>query len=117
MVVGGGNVAIDAARVALGSGWKEVTILYRRTREEMPAWLVEVYHVEEEGVGLEFLAAPIRILFEAGRLTGVECIRMQPGEPDGSGRRRPVPVAGSEFILQADGPDRGSRPEGDSGTR
>jgi len=102
VVVGGGNVAIDVARVALRSGWKEVTILYRRTREEMPASVVEINHVEEEGVRLIFLAAPVRILSEGGRLTGVECIRMQPGEPDHSGRRSPVPVEGSEYILEAD---------------
>ena len=74
IVVGGGNVAIDVARVALRSGWKEVTILYRRTREEMPASVVEINHVEEEAVRLIFLAAPVRILSEDGRLTGVECV-------------------------------------------
>jgi glutamate synthase (NADPH/NADH) small chain len=102
VVVGGGNVAIDAARVALRSGWKEVTILYRRTREEMPASMVEINHVEEEGVNLIFLAAPVRILSEDGQLTGIECVRMQLGEPDRSGRRRPVPMEGSEFLLEAD---------------
>ena len=102
VVVGGGNVAIDVARVALRSGWKEVSILYRRTREEMPASIVEINHVEEEGVALEFLAAPVRIVSENKRLTGVECIRMQLGEPDKSGRRSPEPIEGSEFILAAD---------------
>ena len=102
LVVGGGNVAIDVARVALRSGWKEVSILYRRTRAEMPASMVEVHHVEEEGVHLEFLVAPTRILSQDGQLTGVECIRMQLGEPDGSGRCTPTPLAGSEFILGAD---------------
>ncbi|WP_028318779.1 NAD(P)-dependent oxidoreductase [Desulfobulbus elongatus] len=102
VVIGGGNVAIDVARVALRSGWKEVTIVYRRTREEMPASMVEITHVEEEGVRLLLLAAPMRILSENGQLTGVECIRMQPGEPDRSGRRRPVPIEGSNFLLEAD---------------
>ena len=102
VVVGGGNVAIDVARVALCSGWKDVTILYRRTREEMPASGMEVHHVEEEGVRLIFLAAPVRILSENGQLTGVECIRMQPGAPDLSGRRTSVPVEGSEFVLEAE---------------
>ena len=102
VVVGGGNVAIDAARVALRSGWKDVTILYRRTRAEMPASAVEVHHVEQEGVRLEFLAAPIKILTVDGQLTGVECIRMRQGEPDSSGRRKPMLIEGSEFILEAD---------------
>jgi len=102
VVIGGGNVAIDVARVALRSGWKEVAILYRRGREEMPASGVEVHHVEQEGVRLEFLVAPVRILSTDGLLTGVECIRMQAGEPDRSGRHRPIPLAGSEFVLAAD---------------
>ncbi|WP_310599581.1 NAD(P)-dependent oxidoreductase [Desulfobulbus sp.] len=102
VVIGGGNVAIDVARVALRSGWKEVTIVYRRTREEMPASMVEIAHVEEEGVRLVFLAAPVRILREDGQVTGVECQRMEPGEPDRTGRRLPVPVEGSNFVLQAD---------------
>jgi glutamate synthase (NADPH/NADH) small chain len=102
LVVGGGNVAIDVARVALRSGWKEVSILYRRTREEMPASRVEVHHVEEEGVRLQFLVAPTRILSRDGQLTGVECIRMTLGEPDASGRCTPKPLPGSEFILRAD---------------
>jgi len=102
VVVGGGNVAIDAARVALRSGWKEVTILYRRTREEMPASAVEVHHVEQEGVRLEFLVAPVKVLASEGRITGVECIRMQQGEPDGSGRCKPLVIEGSNFILEAD---------------
>jgi glutamate synthase (NADPH/NADH) small chain len=102
VVVGGGNVAIDTARVALRSGWKDVTILYRRTRQEMPASIVEVHHVEQEGVRLEFLAAPVRILSINGQLTGVECIRMQPNDPDGTIRRTPLPIEGSQFILEAE---------------
>ncbi len=102
VVIGGGNVAIDAARVALRSGWKDVTILYRRTRQEMPASGVEVHHVEQEGVRLEFLVAPVRILSTDGQLTGVECIRMQQGYPDGSGRCTPMPIEGSQFVLEAE---------------
>ncbi|MGD9948005.1 MAG: FAD-dependent oxidoreductase, partial [Desulfobulbus sp.] len=102
LVVGGGNVAIDVARVALRSGWKEVSILYRRTRDEMPASQVEVHHVEEEGVKLHFLVAPTRILSKDGQLTGVECIRMELGEQDVTGRCVPRQLPGSEFILEAD---------------
>ena len=102
VVIGGGNVAIDVARVALRSGWKDVTIVYRRTREEMPAAPMEVHHVDQEGVRLIFLAAPTRILSRDGQLTGVEFIRMDLGEADESGRRSPQPVPGSEFILEAD---------------
>jgi glutamate synthase (NADPH) small chain len=102
VVVGGGNVAIDVARVALRSGWREVTIVYRRSREEMPASMVEINHVEEEGVTLLFQTTPVRIISEQGRLTAVACVRMQPGEPDATGRRRPVPIPDSEIILEAD---------------
>jgi glutamate synthase (NADPH) small chain len=101
IVVGGGNVAIDAARVALRSGSEEVVIIYRRTREEMPASAVEVHHVEEEGVDLMYLVAPVRIIAREGRMAGVECLRMQPGEPDSSGRRRPIPIENSAFVLEA----------------
>jgi len=102
LVVGGGNVAIDVARVALRSGWKQVSILYRRTREEMPASRTEVHHVEEEGVNLQFLVVPTRILSQNGQLTGVECIRMEQGGQDGTGRCVPEPIPGSEFTLEAD---------------
>lgn len=102
IVVGGGNVAIDVARVAIRSGWKDVSIIYRRTREEMPASAVEVHHVEQEGVHLSFLVAPVKILAEQGQLKGVECVRMHPGEPDASGRRKPLVVEGSNFVLEAD---------------
>jgi len=95
-VVGGGNVAMDAARVALRRGSKEVTMLYRRTRAEMPANPEEVVAALEEGIKIEFLAAPTKITGENGELK-LECIRMQLGEPDSSGRRRPEPVKGSEF--------------------
>ncbi|MBM9614047.1 NAD(P)-dependent oxidoreductase [Desulfobulbus rhabdoformis] len=102
LVVGGGNVAIDVARVALRSGWKNVSILYRRTRDEMPASKMEVHHVEEEGVDLQFLTTPTRIISQNGQLTGVECIRMELGEVDITGRCVPRPQPGSEFIIEAD---------------
>ncbi len=102
VVVGGGNVAIDVARTALRTGSDEVFILYRRTKEEMPASSAEIHHLEEEGVNIEFLAAPVKIHSESGKLSGVECVRMELGEPDASGRRRPVVKEGSNFIIQAD---------------
>lgn len=102
VVVGGGNVAIDVARTALRKGSKQVFILYRRTKEEMPASKAEIHHLEEEGVRIEMLAAPVKIHAENGKMTGVECIRMELGEPDESGRRRPVAKEGSNFIIKAD---------------
>ena len=102
VIVGGGNTAIDAARTALRLGAAKVTILYRRTREEMPAEFSEIEAALEEGVELQYLSAPIRVLVENGRLCGVECVRMKLGEPDSSGRPRPVPVQGSEFTVAAD---------------
>ncbi len=101
-IVGGGNVAIDAARTALRLGSKEVTIVYRRSRQEMPASEEEITEAEHEGIKIHYLAAPVRILGEDGKVVGMECIRMELGEPDASGRRRPVPVAGSEFVIDAD---------------
>ncbi len=102
VVVGGGNVAIDVARTALRLGSKDVFILYRRTKKEMPASQAEIHHLEEEGVRLEFLAAPVAIHGSKGRLDRIECIRMELGEPDESGRRRPVPIEGSNFMIKAD---------------
>jgi len=102
VVVGGGNVAIDVARTALRKGSKDVFILYRRTKKEMPASEAEIHHMEEEGVKVEFLAAPVAIHGEGGRLKKIECIRMELGEPDESGRRRPVPIEGSNFFIEAD---------------
>lgn len=102
VVVGGGNVAIDVARTALRYGSKNVFILYRRSREEMPASVAEIHHLEEEGVRIEFLAAPITIHTENRTLTKVECVRMELGEPDESGRRRPVVQEGSNFMIEAD---------------
>lgn len=101
-VIGGGNVAIDAARAVLRLGAKEVTILYRRSREEMPANPWEVRHGEKEGVKIQFLVAPKKILGKDGRLFAIECIRMELGEPDESGRRRPIPIEDSEFTIQLD---------------
>ncbi len=102
IVVGGGNVAMDAARTALRLG-AEVTVVYRRGREEMPARAEEIHHAEEEGVRFQLLTNPVRIVGdENGWVTGVECVRMELGEPDASGRRRPVAVEGSEFIMDAD---------------
>jgi len=102
VVVGGGNVAIDVARTALRTGSDKVFILYRRTRKEMPASQAEIHHLEEEGVKIEFLAAPVKIHGENGKLTKIECIRMELGECDASGRCRPVPVADSNFMIEAD---------------
>ncbi|NLL71835.1 MAG: NADPH-dependent glutamate synthase [Epulopiscium sp.] len=101
-VVGGGNVAMDAARTALRLG-AEVYIVYRRSEEELPARKEEVHHAKEEGVRLELLTNPVEIIGdEKGWVTGMKCIRMELGEPDESGRRRPKPVPDSEFLLQVD---------------
>jgi glutamate synthase (NADPH/NADH) small chain len=101
-VIGGGNVAMDSARVALRLGG-DVTIVYRRAREQMPARNEEIHHAEQEGIKLKLLNNPIRILGdEQRRVRAMECIRMELGEPDSSGRRRPVPIKGSEFILEVD---------------
>ncbi len=102
IVVGGGNSAIDAARSALRLGAKQVKIVYRRSKKEMPADPREVEDAEKEGVSIEFLSNPTKVITENGRITEVECLRMELGEPDGSGRRRPVPVKGSEFIIKSD---------------
>lgn len=102
-VIGSGNVAMDAARCALRMGAKEVHIVYRRSRQEMPARLEEVENAEEEGVILKLLTNPVRFLGnEEGWVTGMECIEMKLGDPDESGRRRPVPKKGSEFTMDVD---------------
>jgi len=102
-VIGGGNVAMDSARSALRLGAEQVCIVYRRSREEMPARLEEILNAEEEGIICKFLAAPIRFLGdESGWVKGMECISMELGEPDESGRRRPVPIKGSEFVMDVD---------------
>jgi len=100
IVIGGGDTAIDAARISKRLG-AESTILYRRTRAEMPAIAPEIEGALEEGVNIEFLAAPVEILVKDGVAVGMRCIRMELGEPDASGRRRPVPKAGSEFDIEA----------------
>jgi len=102
IVVGGGNTAIDAARSALRLGAKEVVIAYRRSRQEMPALPSEVNEAELEGVKIEFLVSPTGILGFEGRAIGLACIRVQLGELDASGRRRPVPIPGSQFTMDAD---------------
>jgi glutamate synthase (NADPH/NADH) small chain len=102
-VFGAGNVAMDAARTAMRLGAERVRIVYRRSRDEMPARAAEIHHAEEEGIEFHLLTAPTRFIGnESGRVTGVECLRMELGEPDESGRRRPVPVEGSEFELDCD---------------
>lgn len=101
-VVGGGNVAMDAARTALRLG-AEVHIVYRRSEAELPARVEEVHHAKEEGIIFDLLTNPVEILAdENGWVSGIKCIRMELGEPDASGRRRPVEVAGSEFIIDVD---------------
>ena len=100
-VVGGGNVALDAARSALRVGAKKVTILYRRTRSEMPAADEEVNEALEEGIEIKFLLNPEKVARKSGKLE-IECIRMQLGKPDSSGRRKPVPIEGSEFTITSD---------------
>ena len=102
VVVGGGNTAIDAARCALRLGVEEVVIAYRRSREEMPANSWEIDDAEKEGVRLRLLTQPIEVVSENGHIAGVRCIRMRLGEPDESGRRRPIPVEGSEFVIETD---------------
>ncbi len=103
VVIGGGNVAMDAARAALRLGAAEVTIVYRRGRAEMPALAEEIQQAEEEGVKFELLTNPIKVIAGAGEnVTGLECLRMRLGEPDSSGRRRPVAVEGSNFVVAAE---------------
>jgi len=101
-VIGGGNVAMDAVRTSVRMGSKDVFILYRRSRAEMPASPEEIEEALEEGVRMEFLVAPKRILGENGKVTGIECVRMELGEPDASGRRRPIEIKGSEFVVPCD---------------
>ncbi len=101
-VVGGGNVAIDAARTALRLGARETVIIYRRSEADMPARREEVHHAKEEGLLLEFLTSPVRIVGENGHASAVECVRMEQGEPDASGRRRSFPKKGTEFMVEAD---------------
>jgi len=101
-IIGGGNVAMDAARSALRLEAKKVLILYRRSRQEMPASEEEIEAAEAEGIDIQYLVAPAEILTSNGKVTGIRCTRMELGEPDASGRRRPVPIKGSEFDTELD---------------
>jgi len=102
VIIGGGNVAIDCARTCLRLGFGEVEILYRRSLAEMPARAEEIAEAQEEGVKIRFLAAPLKVVAKNGKVTAIECIKMKLGEPDASGRRRPVPVKGSEFSVKTE---------------
>ncbi|HVP20631.1 MAG TPA: NADPH-dependent glutamate synthase [Anaerolineaceae bacterium] len=102
VTIGGGNTAMDAARTALRLGAEESIIVYRRSRAEMPARAEEIHHAEQEGVQFHLLTSPLRFFGENGRLTGLECLKNELGEPDASGRRRPVPIADSNFRIETD---------------
>ncbi|MCU0369877.1 MAG: NADPH-dependent glutamate synthase [Bacteroidales bacterium] len=103
VVVGGGNVAMDCARTAQRTGAQEVTIVYRRSRHELPARAEEVHHAEEEGIKFKLLTNPVRYIgTDSNKVKAMECIRMKLGDPDPSGRRRPVPIEGSNFIQDCD---------------
>jgi len=101
-IIGGGNVAIDVARSAVRLGAEEVNIIYRRTRTEMPAWEEEIQAAEDENVKITYLAAPQEVLTRDGKVVGLRCIRMELSEPDSSGRKRPVPIPGSEYDVEID---------------
>ncbi len=101
-VIGGGNTAVDCARAARRLGGEEVTIIYRRTRDLMPALDEDLAAAEREGITIHVLAAPKRLISEKGKLAGIECVRMELAAPDASGRPQPVPVAGSEFVVPVD---------------
>jgi len=112
-IIGGGNVAIDVARSAVRLGAEEVNIIYRRTRKEMPAWEEEIRAAEDEDINITYLSAPQEVLTQDGKVTGLRCIRMELGDPDSSGRRRPVPIPGSEYDIEIDQliPAIGQRPD------
>ncbi|MCP4228762.1 MAG: NADPH-dependent glutamate synthase [bacterium] len=102
-VIGGGNTAMDSVRTSLRMGAEEATIYYRRSEKEMPARIEEIHHAKEEGVGFDFLVAPVEVLGDTkGWVRGLRMLRMRLGEPDDSGRRRPVPIKGSEFDVECD---------------
>ncbi|MFH0767963.1 MAG: NADH-ubiquinone oxidoreductase-F iron-sulfur binding region domain-containing protein [Chloroflexota bacterium] len=119
-IIGGGNVALDSARTALRLGAEEVNIYYRRSQEEMPVTKVEYDEAINEGIRFNFLVSPTRIVNANWKVTGIQCVRMRLGEPDEGGRRRPIPVEGSEFFVEADtvigavgqAPDRSFLPPG-----
>jgi formate dehydrogenase beta subunit len=102
VVVGGGNVALDCVRSALRLGFEDVNLVYRRTEKEMPADDVEIADAKEEKIKFNFLTQPVKVLAEKGKVVGLECLKMELGEMDESGRRRPVPVEGSNFTIEAD---------------
>jgi formate dehydrogenase beta subunit len=102
LVIGGGNVAMDCVRSALRMGFTDVNLVYRRTRAEMPADPLEVKEAQEEGVQFHYLVAPVRIIAHDNKVTGLECQKMKLGEPDASGRRSPVVIEGSNFIIECD---------------
>lgn len=102
VVIGGGNTAMDVARTAVRLGANEVTVMYRRTRDEMPAEEIEIVEAEEEGVKFEFLLSPSEVITDGGKVTGLKLQKMRLGEPDASGRRRPEPIPGEEVIFEAD---------------
>ncbi|MEJ2366614.1 MAG: FAD-dependent oxidoreductase [Deltaproteobacteria bacterium] len=102
IIIGGGNVAMDAARVSWREGFDEVHVVYRRTRKEMPASPWEIEAAEHEGIKFQFLVAPVEVVGDKGRMTGLKCLKMELGEPDASGRRRPVPIEGSDFVIEAE---------------
>jgi len=102
ITVGGGNVAMDSSRTALRLGARESIIVYRRGEEELPARAEEVHHAKEEGIRFQFLTNPVELIGEDGLVKGMRCVRMQLGEPDETGRRRPEPIEGSEFVIEVD---------------
>ncbi|GAH77380.1 unnamed protein product, partial [marine sediment metagenome] len=103
VTIGAGNVAMDSARSALRLGAEKSYIVYRRSRKEVPARAEEVHHAEEEGIIFNFLTLPIKVLGDdKGNVIGMECLKMELGEPDDSGRRRPIPISGSNFVIEVD---------------
>lgn len=102
VIIGGGNVALDCARSCVRLGFKEVEILYRRSRAEMPASKEEIREAEEEGVKFTYLRAPKNVLFKGGKVAEIECIKMKLGAPDASGRKRPIAIPGSEYVMKTD---------------
>ncbi|MGD8713447.1 MAG: FAD-dependent oxidoreductase, partial [Desulfobacterales bacterium] len=112
-IIGGGNVAIDVARSAVRLGAEKVNIVYRRTRNEMPAWEEEIQAAEDEGTEITYLSAPQEVLTRDGSVVGLRCIRMELSEPDSSGRKRPIPIPGSEYDIEIDQliPAIGQRPD------
>jgi len=103
VVIGGGNTAMDSVRTARRLGATEATLVYRRSQAEMPARKEEVHHAEQEGINFRLLCSPVQILAnDAGWVRGIECVEMELGEPDASGRRRPMPVKGSEFVIECE---------------